>query len=419
LPADAALVFWIEAPALGECWGCVVRRAGPPHWQRITGSAKGGDWGPDDLGRLARLYNALHDPDGPGPAERSRLLNAVRAQCLAPLEKHLGAAGILPTARRLLVVAVGSMALVPVEALADRYAVSYVPSGSVFARLRELHRPLKPTALVAVGDPTFDAPAKPTLVRRSTGHSALPGTRLEVEALAGLVGKGRTTLLVGSRASEQELDRLAAAGTLGKARIVHLATHGEFDVQQPERSRIVLAQDNLPDPEEQARTGGRVYTGELTVAAIRARWKLDADLVVLSACRSGLGRMTAGEGPVGFAHAFLSRGARSVVLTRWKVDDTASALLMVRFYENLLGSRKGTKPLGRAVALDEARRWLRALPRKDAEGLAAHLDRGTLRGTVVPLKPPGTARRTELPEGDRPFAHPFFWAAFVLVGDPD
>jgi CHAT domain-containing protein len=169
----------------------------------------------------------------------------------------------------------------------------------------------------------------------------------------------------------------------------------------------------------QARRGRKVYTGRLTVAAIRRSWELDCDLVVLSACQTALGQQAGGEGLLGFTQAFLSRGARAVVLSRWKVDDTATALLMVRFYENLLGKRKGLKAaLGRAEALEEARRWLAGLRRTEAEALAASLGGGELRGTEKVVRPPLKGKPTMLPDGDRPFAHPCYWAAFVLVGDP-
>src|SRR5207302_3288328 len=120
---------------------------------------------------------------------------------------------------------------------------------------------------------------------------------------------------------------------------------------------------------DRAARGLKVYTGELTVDTIRRDWKdaLDADLVVLSACVSGLGTESHGDGMLGFAQAFLSRGARCVVLSRWQVSDDATALLMQRFYQNLLGKRDGLRrQMGRAEALEEARNWLRNLSPTEA-----------------------------------------------------
>ncbi len=168
------------------------------------------------------------------------------------------------------------------------------------------------------------------------------------------------------------------------------------------------------------RRGKKAYDGRLTVQTIHDDWQLDADLVVLSACQSGLGQDAGGEGLLGFAQALLSRGARSVVLSRWKVEDTATALLMVRFYENLLGKRAGLKKgMGRAAALAEAKSWLRQMPRKQAGELAARLGGGVLRGTEGEALPVVKGKEAKLPGGERPFAHPYYWAAFVLVGDPD
>jgi CHAT domain-containing protein len=261
--------------------------------------------------------------------------------------------------------------------------------------------------------------ADASLVLRGTGHTRLPGTRLEAEAVARLAGGKETTLLLGSSASEQELDRLAEKEGLHRYRILHFATHGEVDLERPERCRLILAQDRLPDPVEQNRQKKKVYTGELTAETVRG-WKLDADLVVLSACQTGQGRKTSGDGRLGFAHAFIQAGARSVVLSRWKVEDTATALLMLRLHENLRGGRAGLKgPLGRAEALREAQAWLRTLGREEAGKLAAGLAGGTLRGTAGPALPLVKGEKPKLPEGDKPFAHPFYWAAFFLVGDPD
>jgi CHAT domain-containing protein len=254
---------------------------------------------------------------------------------------------------------------------------------------------------------------------RGTPATPLPGTRREVLALAGLFPRERAIVLLGSDASEQRLDDLATAGRLREVRMLHLATHGLIDPASAGHSALLLAADRLPDAAEQVKQGKKVYTGRLTVSAI-ASWKLDADLVTLSACETGLGQKTAGDGFLGFTHVLLKAGARSLMVSLWEVDDTATALLMTRFYENLLGQREGLKaPLGRAAALREAQQWLRTLPRAQAEALAARLSGGELRGTVSALKPTAPAPAVPAGADDRPYAHPYYWSAFVLMGDPD
>ncbi len=507
LPADAALVFWLDRRGRQRHWACVVRRQGAPAWVELPGTGKAGAWTEADLSLGNRLFTALLGPTT-GAEQRTRLAAELRRQRLAPLREHLGAVGQLPAVTRLFVVPQGWAAFVPVELLVPEYRVSYVPSGSVLARLRRTHRPLSGTSLLALGDPAFEtaparlpeppaagvmlkavlpggnaaraglqpgdvllsigtqpvnspadlakalasAPARAVywregkqlgtrlsagqvgavidkrsaraavrawrrqqrgLAQRGTGHGRLPGTRLEVESIARLVPSA--TILLGSDASEQELDRLGERRQLRRYRLLHFATHGEISSQAPDHSRLILAQDRLPRPGA-ARKG---YTGALTVQTIRRNWALDCDLVVLSACQTALGQDAGGEGLLGFAQAFLSRGARSVVLSRWKVDDTATALLMVRFYENLLGKRAGLKKgMGRAAALAEAKSWLRQLPRKQAGELAARLGGGVLRGTEGEALPLVKGKGAKLPGGEKPFAHPYYWAAFVLVGDP-
>jgi CHAT domain-containing protein len=149
---------------------------------------------------------------------------------------------------------------------------------------------------------------------------------------------------------------------------------------------------------------------------------LDADLVALSACETALGPDGGGEGLLGFSQVLLGRGARSLLLSLWKVDDTATALLMTRFYQNLLGKRAGLKaPLPKAEALQEAKRWLRELPRAEVEKLAGQLARGEVRAKEEPKTPlsPPPVPRPALPLGEAPFAHPRYWAAFILIGDPE
>ncbi|MFI4898185.1 MAG: CHAT domain-containing protein, partial [Phycisphaerales bacterium JB059] len=123
--------------------------------------------------------------------------------------------------------------------------------------------------------------------------------------------------------------------------------------------------------------------------------------------------------PIGFFAA----GAETVVASLWRVDDAATALLMARFYENLLGQTDASRSVfgreyeaGQAMpkldALGEARAWLRSLDREQAERARRGLDRSLSRA-------PG-ARRVEQPEdAQHPYAHPRYWAPFVLIGNAD
>lgn len=243
-------------------------------------------------------------------------------------------------------------------------------------------------------------------LQQRIGWKPLPGTRAEVEAIGEVFQAAgqKQELLLGSQATLDGIMRLAESGELADFRYIHLATHGIADATRPLQSRIILSQ-----VESQETTGGDALAAsdlsyELTAESVMHAWKLKADLVVLSACQSGLGRLVEGEGYLGFTQALLVAGGRNLVLSLWNVDDTATALLMARLYENLLGQRNGlTSPLTAADALHEAKDWLRHLKRDE---LPSVLSRYDLSGRHVP-------------SGDRPFADPEFWAAFILVGAAD
>jgi CHAT domain-containing protein len=227
--------------------------------------------------------------------------------------------------------------------------------------------------------------------------------------------------LLGTNASERELDRIATSGELVRFGFIHLATHGVIDEAIPQRSAVILAQTGLPDPLEQVMNHKPIFDGRLSVREVQRSWNLKAELVTLSACETALGKESGGEGFVGFTQALLMSGARSVCLSLWKVDDKAAALLMTRFYQNVLGKRSDlSKALPKAEALQEAKRWLRTLTVEQIEGELASLERGEVRPLA---REKGALARKEAPalkaSSIRPYDHPYYWAAFVLVGDPD
>jgi len=396
----------------------VVRDRGAVTWARLEDT----DSDASKPGAAARaIRDAIADPSTPliGVARETRALWKSR---FAPIADALEGVG------NLVVVPSGPLLGVPVEALVmddgrfagEVYEVSYTPSATVYARLGggELAQ-IDTERSLFLGDPPFveahvvameDEPDSPwellamaeaegadasvfrgAVAGNDAALSGLPrlrGTRAEV-TLLGEMSPGAEVLL-GPDASEEQLVSLAQAGTLKEYRTLHIATHALVDDEHPEQSALVLSQVGLPDPLEAAMSGERIYDGLLTAKEIVAECDLDADLVTLSACETGLGREVVGEGYVGFAHAFLQAGARSLVVSLWKVDDRATALLMQRFYENRSGyytdERDGrvAEPLPKAGALSEAKSWLRAY---------------------------------EDESGRRPYEHPYYWSAFILIGD--
>ncbi len=246
------------------------------------------------------------------------------------------------------------------------------------------------------------------LIRRTRGARfvPLPGTRREVQGIAALFD--RKDVFLGSDASEQLLDNLRARDQLRKFAVIHLATHGQMDDLIPMNSRLLLSQDQLGDPAAPLPLNQPIYDGTLTAGEVMSTWKLNAELVVLSACQSGLGRSSGGEGFLGFAQAFFLAGGRSLVLSLWEVDDRATSLLMTRFYQNWLGKRKGlAQPLQKAEALREAKAWLRGLTAAAVDAQFKPIDRG------IPRAKQGQ------PIAGHPFEHPHYWAGFILMGDPD
>lgn len=431
LAEDTALLAWVDlegdphaADPNGQHWACVVRHRGEPRWIRLPGSNKDGAWTKADDQLAGQLRQELgHWSAGPAAENRREIIRRLHAQRIAPVLTLL--AGV----RRLVVCPAGWMAGVPVEALTPEFTVSYAPSGTIYAWLgeqtadrRKGSRASGPDSLLALGDPVFppDSPYVP-----------IPHTRHEVEAIARLfapaVGDedagGKLLILLGSQASEQRLDSLAGAGRLETYRYLHLATHGVMDDRMAMNSAMILAQDNLPDSYESAMAGKEIFDGRLTAGQIVRAWKLDADLVTLSGCETALGEDSGGEGFIGFSQALFVAGAKSLLLSLWKVDDLATMLLMNRFYESLWGQYDETRRLPdlewspgekipKAEALREAKLWLQSLTADQLDRLRLERDSG-VRGAV-------RKRDQEAgPSGHHPYEDPRFWASFILIGNPD
>ncbi len=425
-PAEAIL-GWLHveiAPEDHATWGYVVRDEGPVTWRRLDAPEDPAD-GEARTDRAQAFRDAL-DQAAAWPfrvTDTQRITAAARElydDWIAPLAPQL--AGV----RSLRVVATGPLIGIPVEILVDTtgnylgetMAVSYTPSATIHAWLARSpghERVTYRTALLLGDPPTTDAylaamereesesetaePAPLTsgpqlaaqqlrdaLAGDDEALAALPRLRWTREEITRLVPLFPTArVLLGPDASEQELAALAASGDLSRFDVIHLAAHALVDEEAPARSALVLARTGLSDPVEAALAGRPIHDGLFSVKEIARNCRLHAELVTLSGCQTGLGREAGGEGYLGLAHAFLQAGARSLLVSLWRVEDEATCLLMDRFYRDLLGREDGLPPLSKVDALREAKSWLRCWTDET---------------------------------GAQPYRHPAYWSGFILIGSP-
>jgi CHAT domain-containing protein len=241
-----------------------------------------------------------------------------------------------------------------------RIDVSYAPSLATIASLRQRARSSTPKlAVFAIGAPDYE--------RLGAGGpgpldgllwSPLPGAKRELDDLRAAFPSARTRLLEGRDATREVLVRLQRSGELARSQLIHIAAHGYLSASAPQWSSLVLGSNDSAGP-------GYVTAAEL------ATFDLDAELVTLSACETGVGRDIPGEGVFGLPYALAVAGARATLLTLWRVDDASTAEFMRRFYARIA---RGERP---AAALAAVKQELRRDPR---------------------------------------YAAPFHWAPFVLFG---
>jgi len=244
------------------------------------------------------------------------------------------------------------------------YEIQYVPSISVLAAI-EQNRPTNKDdhrkAFIAFADPE-NQPGPPKnltgldgeVSNWSTSLQPLPFAKTEVEEISKLYPKGSTTLLIGKDASEVNAKKM----DLQDYRIVHFASHGLIDEEHPQFSSLIL-------------NSGGDEDGYLTMREV-FDLKLNADLVVLSACKSGLGQRIRGEGMTGLSRSFFGAGASSVLVSLWNVSDRSTSKFMISFY-----SEMETAKLTEAAALKAARRKM-----------------------ILSKK----------------YSHPYYWSPFILIG---
>jgi len=433
LDEDAAIVGWLDLAVANahpyETWGYAIRRTGPVRWTRIETLQTV----PPD-GRMFPRLSALgieiskavswpaRVPDSPRLAQ---LEQAIWEERLKQLEPELIGVRrlILPHAHCMAQNTAGIWRDDQGRCLAERFAISYAPSSLVYALLSERSRSRSEHECRAllVGDPPFSDAQLAQIRSRSSAEetedddrlfamSTTPDDALMRDALAGdaaalhrlprlewtgaeVRGIGRflpgATIWTGADASEAHLRRASDLGELAGYNVIHVATHALKDPRVREVSALVMALAG-PEVEFAPRSGadgeaedpndGILHPSEI------ARLHLDADLVTLSGCGTYGGGGYGGMRGVG--DGFFRAGARSLVVSLWKVEDRATSMLMRRFYQLLAGAdgvaeAGAKKGLPADEALRQAQLWLRD-----------YTDSG----------------------GEHPYANPAYWGPFVLIG---
>jgi CHAT domain-containing protein/Flp pilus assembly protein TadD len=313
----------------------------------------------DKVGRYIRLVNSKPGPLEPAPMREAEELYDILIKPVRRLLKYDKQICIIPD-KTLCYLPFG--ALLSAESkqyLLEEFTLSVAPSASAFltcADSAQAKRGARGESLFSVGDPYFDRTRFPKL-------NPLDSAEREAREIARYYPGAR--VMTGAEATESSVKRAMA-----KAEVIHIAAHGLADEQSSLNSALMLAPDRTGERSaDTPETDGVLHAYEIYGSALpRAR------LVVLSACQSGVETFHRGEGMIGLARPFLAAGAPLVVSSLWKVDSEATSDLMIRFHKH----RKQTG-LPTAQALRRAQREL-----LHDEGLG--------------------------------YRHPYYWAAFSVVG---
>ncbi len=324
LPPDVALVAWYLLPDTVLAW--VIRTDGL-ELVRIPGDRAA-------LGEeILAFRRAIQNLEPVEPLSR-KLHDRLLSQVLPRLD-GASAVGMVPhNSLHYLSFA----ALSDADAyLVDRFPIFYLPATSLLEYTLSRRRASRNTEVLAIGAPDLGDPAL-----------ALPFAEYEVGAIKWRFPE--ITILTGERATEAWV-----VENISRFGIIHIASHGELDPINPLFSAVKLVR-------------GDEYDGDLEAAEVFGL-DIEADMVVLSACQTGLGKVTAGDDVIGLNRAFFYAGTHTIVSSLWRVSDVSTAMLMKQFYRSYQRADKA-ESLRRAMAHVRAR-----------------------------------------------YPHPGYWAAFTLVGD--
>lgn len=290
--------------------------------------------GAKEIRKLAADYRSHIDKSPEARALSEKLAGVL----LNPLSRYL-------EKRDVIIVPDGILNLVPFDALwlgegygLNRHGFTMVPSGTVLHLLRNEAPRAKMIAFLGVS--ASEPGTSPKKVKSDGGLgtvfrelfdmkrselSALPSTDVEVKSIAQILG-GNSTVLVRDQATEAAFK----SAPLSQVSVIHLALHGMADSSFPDRSALIFS------------GGGRPQEDGLLQAREIRKLPISADLVTLSSCDAGLGRIEGEEGVSSLVEAFLNAGAKSVVASLWPAEDTYTKSLMQAFYRHLaLGETKG------------------------------------------------------------------------------
>ncbi len=361
LRSDSALISVVHS---GESWWALVVRRGTPArfisfsdpdmghiaaaWVKQLRGEPVRAWPLDD-GRLAMQLTRPEHATGPF-LTIDDLGRRLSRTLLEPLEAALG--GV----RHLVFVGDDELVGVPLQALPrgdgivlDRFEITYAPSLATYARWQSLHNaPAHARDLLAIGAVEFPRVSPPLtddpilVGMQFASESPLPFARRELRAIAALFPAKRTTSWTGLDANKVNLRRASRSGELSRYRFVHFATHAWVQPDQPEGSAIALSSSSAALPSQ----------GALTATEL-AGLRMGSDLIVLSACDTGLGPFEHGRGLLGLAYASLAAGNRAALLSLWPVADDTTAKFMQLLYVRM---RQGQAP---PVALAQTQREFR------------------------------------------------------------